>query len=89
MIVVGTHLDQIEASQRDHQIETYHRLIIQSFTNHRDLPNFWPHIESIHFVGLLSRFTHDMNVDELRECIYDTALNMELRMGKCFCELLN
>ena len=82
---MGTHFDLIEASQRRQFAERYHELIEQSFTNHPDLPFCWPHIKSIHFVGLQETravFTHDIYVDELRDYIYDTALNMELPMGK-------
>ena len=70
-------------SQRKQVARRYHELIQQSFTNHPDLPYYWPHIESVHFVGLVEDilFSHDVYVDELRDYIYDTALNMELPMG--------
>lgn len=82
VLIVGTHLDEIEPSQQTQLVNRYHQLIVQSFTNHRDLPYFWPQIKSIHFVGLIPRSTRDMYVDELRYCIYDTALDMEQPMGQ-------
>ena len=84
VIIVGTHLDQIEVSQQRQLAQRYARLICQSFTDRQDLPFRWPKISSIHFVGLVSpgRRARDINVDELRNCIYDTALNMELPKGK-------
>ena len=65
-------------------MQRYSRLIYQSFTDRRDLPFCWPKISSVHFVGLVlsGRRVRDINVDELRNCIYDTALNMKLPMGK-------
>lgn len=87
VIIVGTHFDLIEASQRKQFAARYHDLIEQNFTNHHDLPFCWPNIKSIQFVGLVEEtrglFARDMYVDELRNYIYDTALNMELPMGKC------
>ena len=65
-------------------MQRYSRLIYQSFTDRRDLPLCWPKISSVHFVGLVpsGRRVRDINVDELRNSIYDTALNMKLPMGK-------
>ena len=87
VIIVGTHLDHIEASQQRQLEQRYHELIHQSFSNHHDLPFCWPQIASVHFVGLVSPetralFPRDIYVDELRECIYDTALDMKLPMGE-------
>ena len=84
--MVATHLDQIEVSQQKQLEQRYSRLIYQSFSDRRDLPFCWPKISSVHFVGLVPSGgrPRDINVDELRNCIYDTALNMELPMGKSF-----
>ena len=60
---------------------------MQCFSNElcEDLPNYWPKIASIHFIGLVERrlLAQDLNVDKLRDDIYDTALNLDLPLGMC------
>ena len=87
VIIVGTHLDQIPNSDHDTSIRRYEQLIRQCFSNQycEDLPNYWPKIAGVHFVGLVEQrfLAQDLNVDELRDDIYDTALNLDLPLGTC------
>ena len=88
VIIVGTHLDFIPQSDHKTLIRRYEQLILQYFSKEccEDLPNGWPKIASIHFVGLIKkkRFL-DLLVNELRDDIYDTALNLDLPLGVSVC----
>ena len=85
MIIVGTHLDWISQSDREARISRYEQLIRQCFTNEQcpELPNYWPKIASIHSVGLLQQKSLDLNIRELRDDIYVTALTLEFPYGRC------
>jgi len=84
VIIVGTHLDWIEPHEREACTRKYEEIIRRYFTNEHceALPNYWPNIASIHFVGLLQGKGLDLNVKELREDIYTTALNLKVPYGK-------
>jgi len=70
--------------------QRYQQLIRQCFSNKHceDLPNYWPEIAGIHFVGLVEQrfLAQDLNIDELRDDIYNTALNLNLPLGMCVLE---
>jgi len=93
VIIVGTHLDQIPQSEHETLIRRYERLILQCFSNDYcpDLPNYWPKIASIKFVGLMQQriLAEYLNVDELRDIIYDTALHLYLPIGMYACVCVN
>ena len=82
VIIVGTHLDQILQSHRDENVRRYKNLIEQCFSDQfcPDLPNYWPKIGGIFFVGLTQHKPY-LNVDGLRDNIYNTALNLGLPIG--------
>lgn len=85
VIIVGTHLDRIPLPDHDEKIRRYKDLIEQCFSNKYcpDLPNYWPRIDGVYFVGLKHHrpLAPYLNVDELRDHIYYTALNLELPIG--------
>jgi len=87
VIIVGTHLDQIARPDHVALTERYQQLICRCFSSEHceDLPSYWPKIAGIHFVGLVEQrfLTQDLNIDELRKNIYDTALNLKLPLGMC------
>jgi len=76
-------------------IRRYEHLILQCFSNDHcaDLPNYWPKIASIKFVGLMLQriLAEYLNVDELRDIIYDTAMHLYLPIGMyaCMCVRLS
>jgi len=87
VIIVGTHLDQIARPDHVALTERYQQLICRCFSSEHceDLPSYWPKIAGIHFVGLVEqRFLAQIN--ELRNDIYDTALNLNLPLGMCVLE---
>jgi len=85
VIIVGTHLDQIPQSEQETLIRRYEQLILRCFSNEHcsGLPNYWPKIASIKFVGLMQQriLAEYLNVDDLRDVIYDTALDLDLPIG--------
>ena len=85
VIIVGTHLDWIESPDREARTREYEDIIRRCFTDEHceDLPNCWPKIASIHFVGLLQGKGLDLNIKELREDIYNIALNLKVPYGMC------
>ena len=85
MIVVGTHIDSIPRAERENVLRSCRQMILQEYGESTD--KAFPRIRRVQFVGHpdpgISLFSSNKYIyEELVDCVFEEAMNIEIPKSK-------